>query len=53
MITIYHEEEAPIGWRFAGQWSYPLSEVDYLLDCHDKEKFVLFKGRLYEWRKTT
>lgn len=53
MITIYHEEEVPLPWRYPGQWSFPVSEVDYLLETHDKESFVYYKGRLYEWQKTT
>ena len=51
MIHIYHEEEAPQPWRFKGQWSYPTSELDYLLEEHDGEGFVLYKHRLYEMRK--
>ena len=50
MIHIYHSEEVPAPWRFKGQWSYPLSEVGYLLSCHDGEDFVLFEHRLYERR---
>ena len=29
-------------------WDYPLEEIDYLLDEHDGETFVLIGDRLYE-----
>lgn len=29
-------------------WDYPLEEIDYLLEEHDGETFVLIDDRLYE-----
>ena len=29
-------------------WSYPIEELDYLLEEHRGETFVLLDGRLYE-----
>lgn len=29
-------------------WDFPLEELEYLLEEHDGETFVLHNGRLYE-----
>lgn len=29
-------------------WDFPLDELEYLIDEHDGETFVVFNGRLYE-----
>lgn len=29
-------------------WDYPIEELEYLLEEHDEEVFVLIDGRLYE-----
>lgn len=31
-----------------GGWDYPIEELEYLLEEHDGESFVLMDGRLYE-----
>lgn len=31
-----------------GGWDYPIEELEYLLEEHDGEAFVLMNGRLYE-----
>lgn len=30
-------------------WSFPINELDYLLEEHKNEEFVLIGGRLYEY----
>lgn len=29
-------------------WSFPINELDYLLEVHKGEDFILYNGRLYE-----
>lgn len=47
MIKIKTTTEQPT--ENSDLWSYPISELDYLLETrNDGESFLLYKGRLYE-----
>lgn len=46
MITI--EAGTPETPNKATGWDFPIEELDYLLEEHDGEAFVLWDGRLYE-----
>ena len=46
MITIYSE-----GNITNESWDYPIDELEYLLEEHNGESFVLIDNRLYELGK--
>lgn len=50
MIKIINEEEYNNGCytREKESWDFPLEELDYLLEEHKGEVFLLKYGRLYE-----
>lgn len=50
MIRIYSKEEFKemIDWEIVDDWDFPVDELDYLLEEHDEESFVLMNNRLYE-----
>ena len=41
-------ETAKICWA---AWDYPVEELDYLLEEHDGETFVLYNNRLWETKE--
>lgn len=47
MIKIEIAAEQPVEDEL--RWSYPISELDYLLETAEEEQiYLLFNGRLYE-----
>ena len=50
MIKIIDEEEYNNGsyMRDEEGWNFPLEELDYLLNEHNRAVFLLQNGRLYE-----
>lgn len=50
MIRIYSKEELKemSEWDIVDSWDFPVEELDYLLEEHDEESFVLVNNRLYE-----
>lgn len=52
MIKIYTLEQLDIDVEEllmdADVWSYPINELDYLLETRSFESFLLFDNRLYE-----
>lgn len=53
MITIYdgntwRQNEIDAILNDKDVWSFPLEEIDYLLQEHTYERFVLINNRLYE-----
>lgn len=58
MIRIYSREEFKdmVDWDMIDSdaidgWDFPIEELDYLLEEHDEESFVLIDNRLYEINK--
>jgi len=50
MIKIYSKEEMK-NFEIVDNWDFPIEELDYLLEEHDEESFVLIDNRLYEVEK--
>lgn len=49
MIKIYSKEEIEnVENYIVDSWSFPIEELDYLLEEHNNESFVLINNRLYE-----
>lgn len=50
MIKIYGRDEfrEMTNWEIVDDWDFPIEELDYLLEEHDEESFVLINNRLYE-----
>ncbi len=49
MIKIYNEEEIKNVEKYiVDSWDFSISEIDYLLEEHKNESFVLINNRLYE-----
>ena len=46
MITITKATKQPLETDTA--WSFDISELEYVLDEHNGEDFLYYKGRLYE-----
>lgn len=54
MIKIYKEKDfsknlIEILKKDSEIWSFPIEELAYLLEKHDKESFILINNRLYEF----
>lgn len=54
MIKIYKEKDfsknlIEILKKDSEIWSFPIEELGYLLEEHDKESFILINNRLYEF----
>ena len=54
MIKIYKEKDfsknlIEILKKDSEIWSFPIKELGYLLEEHDKESFILINNRLYEF----
>ena len=55
MITIYKSDEINNYKEIIQNediWSFPVQEIDYLLNEHKNENFIYFDNRLYEYEKT-
>lgn len=52
MIKIYTQEQIDVDIEDIINdfdiWSFPISELDYLLEEHNQESFLLYNNRLYE-----
>ena len=50
MIKIYGKNEfmEMTDWEIVDSWGFPIAELDYLLEEHDEESFVLVCNKLYE-----
>lgn len=44
--NLYSNGENPS--KESDYWDYPINELDYLLNTHSSECFILYKNRLYE-----
>lgn len=54
MIKIYKEKDfsknlIEILKKDSEIWNFPIEELGYLLEEHDKESFILINNRLYEF----
>lgn len=47
MIKIYSKDEMK-NLEIVDDWDFPIEELDYLLEEHNEESFVLINNRLYE-----
>lgn len=51
MIKIINRDELAQNCKYTigfGAWDFPIEELDYLMEEHDGETFVLIKNRLVE-----
>lgn len=49
MIKIYTKNEIKDVEKYiVDNWDFPIEELDYLLEEHNEESFVLINNRLYE-----
>lgn len=49
MIKIYKKNEIKDVEKYiVDNWDFPIEELDYLLEEHNEESFVLINNRLYE-----
>lgn len=49
MIKIYTKNEIKDVEKYiVDSWDFPIEELDYLLEEHNEESFVLINNRLYE-----